>query len=360
MSRPGGLYAFGSNGSGQLGVGHHNDVSVPTRCVLPDSLESDTPLKVAAGGNHTLVLFVSSAVCSVGENRDGRCCTLRAQQTSFSRVHFNSTHLLRIDSFKLCTATWEGSVFVTPDNSVYTCGTGSKGELGHGEDVTTVPTPQRILDFPPPGTDIVDLSSSMWHAVAVLSNGDAYGWGYGRKGQLGQPVITVWCPRKINGLGFKVIRACCGRDFTYFVGDPSTGEHAVLGSDKWQVRSSAPKRVVYWRDIAVGWGSICVLLEDHTVLSWGRNDHGQVAPADLPPIWKFAAGSEHALAVTLDQRLLAWGWGEHGNCGTETDDAGDVKLCWKEISMVQEDLTSNPSVTFVGAGCATSWTWFKS
>lgn len=353
MSRAFHLYCFGSNGSGQLGLEHLEDVSIPTRCLLQNSEELDVPLKIAAGGNHTLVLFASGSVYSVGENRDGRCSTL--QSTGFNRVLFNSVRRGKIDSFKLCSATWEASIFVTPESRVYTCGAGSKGELGLGENVTTVNMPESIEDFPPMGTSIVDVASSMWHTVAVLSNGEAYGWGNGRKGQLGKSAAIAWSPRRIDGLTFKAVRACCGREFTYLVGEPSTGQHAILGSDKWLVKSAAPESVPGWRDIGASWGSIYVLLQDGTVLSWGRNDHGQLGPSQVPPLSSIAVGSEHALGVTLDQKLIAWGWGEHGNCGGHTDDAGDVKGRWNEISFVQDTTASSPEVKFVGAGCATSW-----
>ena len=67
-----------------------------------------------------------------------------------------------------------------------------------------------------------------------------------------------------------------------------------------------------------------------------------------------AVGSEHALALTKDGRVLAWGWGEHGNCGLGTDEDGDVKHGWNEISITESDKSS---VVGLGAGCATSWIW---
>ena len=356
MSPSGHLYAFGSNNSGQLGLDHLQDVSVPTRCLLPEMPESGTLLKIAAGGNHTLILFASGAVYAAGENKDGRCCTSRFN--GFHRVCFSSSNQLNVNSFKLCSATWEASVFVTPDNAVYTCGSGTKGELGFGADVTAADVPRRIKNFLPSGTTIVDIASSMWHTVVVLSNGDVYGWGYGRKGQLGTPAGMISKPRKIEEITFKAVRAACGREFTYVLGDPETGEQAILGSDKWHIRSTPPERIPGWKDIGASWGSIYVLFRDNTLRSWGRNDHGQLAPTNLPPIHSIAVGSEHALAITFDLKLIAWGWGEHGNCGTGTDDAGDVKGRWNQIPTPQIPFASEPFPGFIGAGCATSWVWY--
>ena len=38
---------------------------------------------------------------------------------------------------------------------------------------------------------------------------------------------------------------------------------------------------------------------------------------EVPPVSKVSAGYEHNLALLRDGReLVAWGWNEHGNCGT--------------------------------------------
>jgi protein ATS1 len=193
----------------------------------------------------------------------------------------------------------------------------------------------------------------MAHTVVVLSNGDAYGWGDGRKGQLGEPAAIVWSPRKIEGIAFAVKKVACGREFTYLVGDPEGGHHIVLGLNKWNIKTSMPESVGGWKDIGASWGSIYVLYGNGHLLSWGRNDHGQLAPADLPELQNIAIGSEHALGLTLDGKLVAWGWGEHGNCGPELDDDGDVKGRWNEIPLHGAGTLS--SASGIGAGCASSW-----
>jgi protein ATS1 len=174
------------------------------------------------------------------------------------------------------------------------------------------------------------------------------------------------------------VRACCGRDFTLVVGDAATGgDLALLGADtKWRVRAAAPPRIPGWTDVAAAWGSVYVLFgsgggdddDDASVRSWGRNDHGQLAPAGLPAVRAIAAGSEHALALTRDakRRLLAWGWGEHGNCGEAADERGDVKGRWNEIPLPGRrsggsgsgnGSSADVGAAVIGAGCASSWVW---
>jgi protein ATS1 len=207
--------------------------------------------------------------------------------------------------------------------------------------------PQVLLDFPPQGTLIVDIAASMSHTVAVLSNGDVYGWGAGRKGQLGQTASDHWSPRKIDDVPFHACRVACGREFTYIVGHASEGKHLVLGSDKWSIISDAPAAVHLWKDIGASWGSIFVLLESGAMLSWGRNDHKQLCPPGIPKIQRIAVGSEHAVALTEHGDVIAWGWGEHGNCGS-IHDLNNVDFASNKIELSQ-------GVRALGAGCATSW-----
>lgn len=345
------LHALGSNGSGQLGIGNHDDVSIPT-LHLHSTEQKEKPIKIVAGGNHTLILYSSGKVYIIGSMGNSVTSELSPQAANEQRV-------LLAENVELCAAAWQSSTVWTSD-ALYSFGAGAKGELGKGVDITNAdisedtpiffsyPTGQTQDVFP------VDLASGMQHTVAVMSDGSAWGWGNGRKGQLGEPSGIVWQPRKIDGLNFKVVRAVCGREFTYLVGDSQQGQHAVIGNAKWGVKANAPQCVAGWIEIGASWASILVLLASGEIISWGRDDHGQLAPKGLPRIRTMANGSEHSLAVTTENTILAWGWGEHGNCGPEVDENGDVKHRWNMLPI--PDMPDGKTLG-VGAGCATSWIW---
>lgn len=341
------IYSLGSNGAGQLAIGHTEDAHVPTLTNFPDAVSEVR--SIAAGGNHTLVLLESGKAYATGENIDGRCgislesCHYKPAFTSFEAI--NPAQNVK---WKLCAATWEASCYVSEQNEIYTCGTGNRGELGLGETTASAATVQLIPNFPPPGLEVLALAACMSHVIAVLSNGEIYGWGNGRKGQLGQPGMICWSPRKIANIPFDAVNAVCGRDFSYVVGPPDGGQHVFLGSDKWALGAHALEPLPPWKQIGASWGSIFVLLQSGKLLSWGRNDHGQLGPADLPHLQEIAIGSEHALALTGSGQVLAWGWGEHGNCGKPTESNGDVKKR-------SNDLTVRAKCKAIGAGCATSW-----
>lgn len=333
------LYAFGSNGSGQLGIGHVEDVSTP-QLVMGYSAAS----QIVCGGNHT-VISGKTGVATAGDNNDGRCFASTGRSV-------NELSFISSKDYPEATvaAAWSAS-FICSNDSIYACGSGNAGELGLGEGIEVAKLPQAIPNFPPTGTKILKIASCMAHVVVVLTNGEVWGWGKGRKGQLGEPSESVWSPRKFENVRFFAVDVVCGKDFTCIFGSPSAGELVVFGpnsNDRFGIRSKAPANVAGWKKVAASWGSIFVLYNSGQVTAWGRNDHGQLPPDGLPLLESIAAGSEHCLGLIKDGKVLAWGWGEHGNCGESTDEKGDVKNGWNEIA-----LPAPAAAIF--AGCATSF-----
>lgn len=227
-----------------------------------------------------------------------------------------------------------------------------------------------MLGFPPTATTVERISSGVAHTAAVLSDGRVYGWGAGRKGQLGVPVESVvGVPRRV-GVGWSVEWAVCAREFTVLV--ERVGESAaqrrrvcVLGADRYGVRDALGAGLEPGvRDVQAGWSAVYVLYDDGRLVGFGRNDRGQLPPPGLAPVERFAAGSEHVVAVA-GGRLVAWGWGEHGNCGRGREEAGgggggdgggeagsvEVEVPVPGVSGAEGQIGA------VGAGCATSWVW---
>jgi hypothetical protein len=128
---------------------------------------------------------------------------------------------------------------------------------------------------------------------------------------------------------------------------------AWLGSDDFDW-------VLGYDDAVVsGWTSVHVLkgpASQGRVESVGKNNHGQFAPENLPPLRALAAGSEHCVAITKDNQVVAWGWGEHGNCGEKIDERGNVSRRWNVISL--PDIDGGFGVKSVAAGCATTFVVF--
>ena len=364
------LFAFGSNGKGQLGVGNTRDQDTPQRCIFRfgNGESPGTLIKISSGGNHTLALFDSGRLFSAGCNDVGQAgsTVILGQSLSVDQsMEFTEVRLeAEPKKIKACSATWEASIVVTENDEIYTFGRGLNGEIGTGKDSSL--QPHKLIGFPPPDSSIVDIASSIRHVVVVLSNGQVYGWGNGRKGQLGQSEQgIVRTPQLIEGLTFHAKQATCGREFTYIVGDPPTSDHQYLGPDKWNLKSifsKAHSPPLYRKSLGSSWCGISILDTAGKISSWGRNDHGQMAPKNLPNIMQVAVGSEHTLAVTESGQVLAWGWGEHGNCGPKLPQIGNLSNRWDESlnKIPLQRLAHDDKIQGIGAGCATSFIWTAS
>ncbi|KAF2729044.1 RCC1/BLIP-II [Polyplosphaeria fusca] len=368
------LYAFGSNDESQLGLGAASKVlATPTKLYLPSQIRD-----IKGGSNHTLIVSPTGTVWGAGEHTKGQLghvtsttATRAENETSpelgrrlvvFERLH---------DDIAFCAVTNDTSAYIWIDTAkdngnsnltirptLITEGYGHFGELGRGHLSTT-----HIVDEAVEGTlfdgvepvnfhfpcDVVDFAGGCWHYVAVLKNGEVWGWGKNRFGQVGPKVSMgngdepnpkeIRTPTKLEGIPFAVKRAVCGKDFTYLVGDPASGEHLILGRDQYNLKAHTPKDIENWKDIGATWSSIFVLFQDGSLQGWGKENQWKLIPPNLPPLSQVAVGSEHVLALTKeDNKLISWGWGFHGNCGELRDDprlkpSGVVSGWWNEIEI---------------------------
>ncbi|KAJ2981013.1 hypothetical protein NQ176_g2296 [Zarea fungicola] len=353
------LFALGSNGSGQLGIGHKEDVSVPKPAHFHPSQPDSPIVKVAAGGNHTVLLNDAGQVFWSGDSTTGACGLGPVTDIPvFQEICLDKDASESIGKISLIACTWEATFIVARDTAgkstkLYSFGVGMKGELGLGELIVRTPSATKFKDFPPAETEIIDISACMGHVIVVLSNGDTYGWGNCRKGQAGAPAQVFYSPRKVEGLDFKVTRAVCAKESSAFFGEPSSGRIAVFGSDKWKLSSTVPSKAPRWSDVGASWGNIYILGADGALLSWGRDDHGQLPPPNLPELTKIAIGSEHVVAIAKGGDVISWGWGEHGNCGPKVEN-NDVKGRWNVIASTKY-VPADSQIASIGAGCATSW-----
>ena len=377
------LYALGSNGRGQLSLPHLNDTVTPELCRfdLPSFLEepaaaslpsdvlksADKVKKIVAGGNYTLVLFENGVVCVGGE--------VGSWDTK-PRPAVDATHLFRavldeqggrLLKCKDVAATWDAGILVAEDGkTIYVLGSsrGSGTGSGRSRSYEAAATPEvAAVPFIAGETYVESVAACLYHAVVILSNGECWGWGTARKGEIGEDAMKDDKSEiqyyKISEVGFDPEKVVCGKDNTLITGSQgSRSEAAYLGRSRWIKRDdliNLANESVRKKPHAT-WNSFYFHDPvDGSIAAIGRSDKGQLPPPNLPKIKKMAAGSEHVMALTHEGEVISWGWGEHGNCGPPPEGVGKSDIVadrWNVISLKLED---GWRVTDVGAGCATSF-----
>lgn len=353
---PNQLYVFGSNGEGQLGIPAADIVSTPK---IAKSWPPQEKIKFVSGGdNHTIILSTTGSLHYTGDRRKGQLGFEVSEETQERLEHFRKFE----GTASLVATTCETSACVIePTDSIskttlVTTGSNHWYELGMGSVTNFSGTQGRFKKQSLP-CSVVDIAAGGWHYVVILTNGDVLGWGKSRLDQLGprlsaQKAITK--PTLIEeNISFKPVKVVCGKEFTYLVSDPSSGEHCLLGRDKFGLRSSMPTNIKGWKQIGATWNAIFVLFEDGSLTAWGKDNMWKLLPEKLPLVGKMAVGSEHVLALTHEGKLISWGWGKHGNCG-DLATLGDmvkndmVSGLWNEIDIPG-------TIKSIGAGFCTSF-----
>ncbi|KAK6453747.1 regulator of chromosome condensation 1/beta-lactamase-inhibitor protein II [Scheffersomyces xylosifermentans] len=363
------ILACGSNGNYQLGIGNNEDKNelVASKFLLQDGQVTETipskPIRISCGGNHTLVLLENGGVYSSGENTYGQCGLPACDNIPIFRT-ISGSNWINVS------CGWEFSVLINSDGDVYVCGLGNKGELGLGKSIRRAELTQLPFSVPKKensnkfcNQDLV-LKSSLNHTVIKLPNNEFVGWGNCRKGQLGstastsngKPESVFWEPRVLDfGKNTDdIVDFDVGREFTVLA---KNNEVKVFGKLSSEV---SVKEGVHLVDIKSMWSSVHLLVRDIktdllSIQSFGNNSHGQLYPVyeSHPQVLHFTTGSEHGLLVSAENEVLAWGWGEHGNCGIQQKIQSDGENV--TFDYLNQVFSGKPKISSVFGGCATSW-----
>ncbi|MEU7023833.1 Ig-like domain repeat protein [Streptomyces sp. NPDC046203] len=234
---------------------------------------------------------------------------------------------------------------VTSNGRLLTWGWNVRGQLGVGT-ITNSGTP--VEAHLPAGSRVTAIAAGFAHSLALLDDGRLFAWGFNSQGELGDGTTTqrnspveVHLPDGVevtaiaaseNGSESMAL-ASDGRVFTW--GSNNYGQLGIGTVDF--IRHTLPEEVhlpAGTRATAISYGGIhgLALTDDNRLLAWGSNEYGQLGNGttdsdptpgyvDLPAgtdIAAIAAGGEHSMALTADGGVLVWGNGSFGNLGVGT------------------------------------------
>ncbi|KAL3685792.1 hypothetical protein R1sor_003814 [Riccia sorocarpa] len=315
------VWSWGAGTRGQLANGAFTDSLEPV--LLPNFLATSPPSwdgvvnDMACGGAHGVaILSVSNndeeqaQVVSWGNGESGALGHGETEDRSVPKVveFFNG---IRVSSVA---AGWSHTAFVTLSGTLYTCGSGSFGQLGHGDFGERL-IPQEVVF----SKRVVMAACGMRHTVVLTDDRGTrkqtslYSFGAAKRGQLGlsrsdplqeynsssQKLVKVSVPKEIPGFthqlddGVMLVAAngdhsaaitSHGHLFVWgrgFSGEPDYFEPRQV---KHQQAPSADKSHFcgwnHFTHVALGWNHGLALGVDGVLWAWGSNQRGQLGSVD--------------------------------------------------------------------------------
>ncbi|AJO96283.1 Ats1p [Saccharomyces cerevisiae YJM1355] len=327
------VYAFGSNGQRQLGLGHDEDMDTPQRSVPGD--DGAIVRKIACGGNHSVMLTNDGNLVGCGDNRRGELDSAQALR----QVH--DWRPVEVPAPVVDVACgWDTTVIVDADGRVWQRGGGCY-EFTQ-QHVPLNSNDERIAVY------------GCFQNFVVVQGTRVYGWGSNTKCQLQEPKSrSLKEPVLVYDTGSVAVDyVAMGKDFMVIVDEGGRIVHASgrlpTGFElKQQQKRHNLVVLCMWTSIHL-WNARL-----NTVESFGRGTHSQLFPQERLdfPIVGVATGSEHGILITANQEgkshcynVYCWGWGEHGNCGPQNGSQPGLQLVGQ--------YSGKPRVF---GGCATTW-----
>lgn len=293
IDQAGKAYCWGISEYGKLGNGSSSTVRDPVAVDTSGVLAGKTLSKISAGEYHTCAIDVGGkAYCWGG---DGSFGVLGNNTTagSYAPVAVDTTGVLAGKTLIDISANLYNSCALDSDGQAYCWGDGGNGKLGNGN---TIQFNYPVLVTMPIGKQFAQLASGSEHTCALDTTNSIYCWGQNAQGQIGDNTYTSW--------------------FT-------TPSPLYSGGDA---------NGIQFAEVRIGGNSVCARSDTGSLLCWGQNTYGQggnnTTGNSLGPLLatnttsltfsKIDAGAYHTCGITISAELYCWGYNLFGELGNGT------------------------------------------
>jgi len=382
LTSDGSTYSWGANISGQLGNGSNNSTNVPVEVNTTDVLLGKKIITINAGAYHSFVVASDGITYSWGLNSFGQLGNGNNTSTNIPvTVRFNAANVL---IGKNISAVYAGSLFsiaLGADNTFYSWGDNSAGQLGNGNKISSN-TPVVASNLSVLSNKVISaVATGGYHCLVLTSDGTVYAWGDNSAGQLGNGNnISSDIPVTVstNGVlaGKKIIGIAAGMRHSIVVTSDGNlyswgyNAHGQLGNAS-TINSNVPVAIAPASSIegksfiavAAGAYSCTAISTDGQLVAWGWNSNGQLGIGNYSFItvpWKVdysialkgkkmvyvSSGYEHTIALDSDGRAYAWGVGEEGRLGNASGTNSMVPVYVYSLGIL-----AGKKITKVAAGC---------
>ncbi len=334
------LWGWGNADDGRLGDG--------------TTVTKSSPVQIGAGtnwaeisniDNHTLAVKTDGTLWAWGIDYDGKLGINVAFSSRSSPVQVGT-----LTNWSKVSASYEYSVALKTDGTIWAWGKNNVGQLGNGTNIT-YSSPIQI------GTDTtwIKIETSSSSTTALKSDGSIWAFGENGEGQLGftPPNSPVQIGALTNWSKVSTGDACTAAvktDGTLWAwGSNGNGE---LGDGTTATKSSPVQigALTNWSDVSVKNSHTIAVKTDGTLWAWGNNGSGQLgdgttvyksSPIQVGALttWsKVTAGYDHSVATKTDGTVWAWGRNNDGELadGTTINKSSPVQIGvfknWVKIS----------------------------
>lgn len=323
--------AWGLNTSGQLGNDSIISSNLPVLVAFTGALALKTPVAIAAGAHHNLVLFSDGTVASWGSNAAGQLGTPTIALSS-TPVAVSTAGALAGKTVISIAAGENHSLVACSDGTLVAWGLNNVGQLGNGTLVSGSPPVGVSSTGVIAGKVAVSVAAGDDHSLALFSDGSLAGWGSSNSGQLGsgfpsgRTMVPVNIPRNgaLSNKSVKTLTA--GGAFSLVAtvdgiasawGDNTYGSlgDGIVGNSSTPVavkKSGTSVEGKAFTSVAAGKFHSLALCSDGTIAAWGVNTHGELGNASLntsgTPVTVVKTGTSAVLKDTTPVAIAAGGF----------------------------------------------------
>ena len=346
LSDDGTVYSFGRNYEAQLGLGHNNDVSLPTP--IPNL---PTINIISCGSYFTVCVDDEGFIWSFGQNNYGQLGTGNSTNFNVPQKLTNIPPVLSV------ACGFYHTLIITNDSTLWSCGENTYGQLCRGDKKDRSGKKPQKTSF----SKISKISAGSYHSLFQNNKGEIFACGSNQLGQcgLGHFIHPQIAPSLIPNLPSNIVQFVCGGGQNLFL-DPEKNVFSVgnnyfgqlgLGHNTNQnilnkIPNIPPIKIISCVNAS------CYLLDfEGNLWSFGFNGYGQLGHDDkahknvptlsvLKNIQQVSYGScgVHFLAKNSQNQIFGAGDNFAGQLGTgDTQSAPISKEINSQYSTIWRD-----------------------
>ncbi|XP_031574986.1 serine/threonine-protein kinase Nek9-like [Actinia tenebrosa] len=324
------IFSWGNCNSGQLGIGDTKTTMLPHLVQL--GIKPGTRIRgVACGTRHTFIWTEEGDCFSFGNNFSAQL-GYDFRKPDFKENQVRPVYLETLFNQKILQVACGSrhSLFLFNSGSVASVGSNDRGQLGHSDKTDSVCI-QRVADI----SNVFIIGCGNCHCLAADGEGNVYAWGYGKAFGSKEDILS---PAKVymsdnstsvsglvGGDSHSLLLLNNGKLLSWgnnFEGQLGLGTNVKFSSKPTEIKDGLAEENII--NISIGENTSAAVTESGRLFMWGKNqsqvireDEGprycQYQPHPVPlgkwKVTKVACGAWHvACIVSPDAKTNTWDW----------------------------------------------------